>query len=224
MTLGGNMKLLPRREVSRDNPGDLFVTAFAAILDLDSGLLHYCNAGHDNPYRLHPSYAAPQRIEDGDGPPLCAIAGYDYRGAACQLRPGEMLCLITDGVTEAQTADGALYGNDRLQQRLLELQRHGAGAREVVEALHADVAAYAAGAEPADDLTILALRWAGFFFVMTFAAEYIRRTMTTEDWVNYHFPVLYIPTIIFALANTPFILKHNIEAAPETTPEAQPGA
>ncbi|MBK6703241.1 MAG: septation protein IspZ [Caulobacteraceae bacterium] len=44
------------------------------------------------------------------------------------------------------------------------------------------------------------------------------------DWVNYHFPVLYIPTIIFALANTPFILKHNIETAPETTPEAQPGA
>ena len=157
----GEVMSMANREVSRDNPGDLFVTAFAAILDLDSGLLHYCNAGHDNPYRLHPSYAAPQRIEDGDGPPLCAMAGYDYRGAACQLRPGEMLCLITDGVTEAQTADGALYGNDRLQQRLLELQRHGAGAREVVEALHADVAAYAAGAEPADDLTILALRWNG---------------------------------------------------------------
>jgi intracellular septation protein len=72
--------------------------------------------------------------------------------------------------------------------------------------------------------TILALRWAGFFLVMIFAAEYIRRTMSTEDWVNYHFPVLYIPTIVFALANTPFILKHNIEAAPETQPEAAPGA
>jgi intracellular septation protein len=72
--------------------------------------------------------------------------------------------------------------------------------------------------------TILALRWAGFFFVMIFAAEYIRRTMSTEDWVNYHFPVLYIPTIIFALANTPFILKHNIEEAPETASETAPGA
>jgi intracellular septation protein len=71
--------------------------------------------------------------------------------------------------------------------------------------------------------TILALRWAGFFLVMTFVAEYIRRTMTTTDWVNWHFPVLYVPTILFALANLPFIMKHNIEAA-ETPPPAAPGA
>lgn len=68
--------------------------------------------------------------------------------------------------------------------------------------------------------TILALRWAGFFMVMAVVAEYIRRTMTTEDWVNFHFPILYVPTILFALANVPFIMKHNIE----TRPEAAPGA
>jgi hypothetical protein len=44
---------------------------------------------------------------------------------------------------------------------LLELQKRHAGAREVVASLQADVAAFAAGAEPADDLTILALRWLG---------------------------------------------------------------
>jgi intracellular septation protein len=69
--------------------------------------------------------------------------------------------------------------------------------------------------------TILALRWAGFFMVMAVAAEYIRRTLSTEDWVNFHFPILYIPTIVFALANAPFILKHNIEQKPA---EAAPGA
>jgi adenylate cyclase len=148
-------------EVSRDNPGNLFVTAFAAILDLQSGQLHYCNAGHDNPYRLHPSYGELRRIDDGDGPPLCAIPDFDYRGAGTQLLPGEMLCLMTDGVTEAQTPDGRLYGNERVQQRLLQLQQRGEGARLLVEALHADVNAFAAGAEPADDLTILALRWNG---------------------------------------------------------------
>jgi intracellular septation protein len=68
--------------------------------------------------------------------------------------------------------------------------------------------------------TILALRWAGFFMVMAVVAEYIRRTMTTEDWVNYHFPILYVPTLLFALANTPFIMKHNIETRPETAPGA----
>ena len=53
----GAIMVVANGEVSRDNPGNLFVTAFAAILDLDSGELRYCNAGHDNPYRLHPSYA-----------------------------------------------------------------------------------------------------------------------------------------------------------------------
>jgi adenylate cyclase len=148
-------------EVSRDNPGELFVTAFAAILDLDSGALQYCNAGHDNPYRLHASYAAPRRIDDGDGPPLCAMPDYTYRGAGGRLRPGELLCLITDGVTEAQTAEGMLYGNQRLQQLLLQLQDSHAGARELVEAVHADVARFAGEAEPADDLTILAVCWNG---------------------------------------------------------------
>ncbi len=157
----GAIMAVANHEVSRDNPGNLFVTCFAAILDLDSGELHYCNAGHDNPYRLHAGYDAPQRIDDGDGPPLCAMPDFDYRGASTRLQRGELLCLLTDGVTEAQTADGQLYGNQRLQLLLLELQRHGATARQVVEALQADVARFSAGAEPADDLTILALRWNG---------------------------------------------------------------
>ncbi len=157
----GAIMAVANAEVSRDNPGNLFVTCFAAVLDLHSGELHYCNAGHDNPYRLHGSYAAPQRIEDGDGPPLCAMPDFDYRGARTQLLPGELLCLMTDGVTEAQTRAGQLYGNERLQHLLLELQRRGVGARALVEALQADVTAFAAGGEPADDLTILALRWNG---------------------------------------------------------------
>jgi adenylate cyclase len=157
----GAIMVVANGEVSRDNPGNLFVTAFAAILDLDSGELRYCNAGHDNPYRLHPSYHAPLRIDDGDGPPLCALPDYDYRGARCSLLPGEMLCLMTDGVTEAQTAAGALYGNERLHELLQRLQRDAAGVKTVVEALRADVMTFAAGAEPADDLTILALRWNG---------------------------------------------------------------
>jgi serine phosphatase RsbU (regulator of sigma subunit)/CHASE2 domain-containing sensor protein len=157
----GRIMRVANTEVSRDNPGSLFVTAFAAILDLDSGELNYCNAGHDNPYRLHPDFDAPQRIEDGDGPPLCALADYGYQGASCRLRRGELLCLITDGVTEAQNSAGELYGNQRLQQRLLALERSRATPRQLVADLQADVLAFAAGAEPADDLTILALRWHG---------------------------------------------------------------
>jgi serine phosphatase RsbU (regulator of sigma subunit) len=89
------------------------------------------------------------------------VPDYDYRGARCRFLPGEMLCLMTDGVNEAQTAAGLLYGNERLQRLLRELQRQAVGARTLVEALQADVMAFGNGAEPADDLTILALRWNG---------------------------------------------------------------
>ena len=147
-------------EVSRDNAQMLFVTAFAGILDLQSGEFDYCNAGHDNPIRLHPAHPAPLRITDGDGPPLCAVPGFPYAGARCRLRPGELLCLMSDGVTEAQSPSGELYGPARVLRLVGALDRR-AGARQVVQALRTDVLAFAEGAEPADDVTILALRWLG---------------------------------------------------------------
>ena len=157
----GDIMSAANAEVSRDNPEMLFVTAFAAILDLDSGDLSYCNAGHDNPHRLHPARPEAARIEDGDGPPLCAMQDYAYQGARCRLAPGELLCLMTDGVTEAQNAAGELYGQARAQRVLVGLNQAEVGACELVTALHADVLAFAAGAEASDDLTILALRWLG---------------------------------------------------------------
>ena len=112
----GDIMSAANAEVSRDNAEMLFVTVFAAILDLDSGELSYCNAGHENPYRLRPGEPQLGRIVDGDGPPLCAMSDFDYRSARCQLVPGEMLCLMTDGVTEAQDATGALYGHARAER------------------------------------------------------------------------------------------------------------
>ncbi len=77
------------------------------------------------------------------------------------MQPGEMLCLVTDGVADAQNPAGERYGSWRLQQRLGRLHATGKTAHELVDALAADVQSFAAGAEPADDVTVLALRWLG---------------------------------------------------------------
>jgi adenylate cyclase len=148
-------------EVSRDNPQMLFVTAFAGILDLETGELDYCNAGHENPYLMRPTDGTLWRIEDGGGPPLCSVSSFTYRKGHCHLRPGEWLCLISDGVSEAQNLKGDLYGNPRVRQILLGFVDSAASARAIVKALCTDVEAFAAGVEPADDITILALRWNG---------------------------------------------------------------
>lgn len=157
----GDIMIAANAEISRDNTEMLFVTAFAAVLDLRTGELVYCNAGHENPYRLGPGRAPPRRIVDGDGPPLCAMSDYAYRSARCQLVPGETLCLMTDGVPEAQDRAGALYGSDRAERVIVDLAQRGANAEEIVSALRSDVLVFADGAEPHDDVTILALRWRG---------------------------------------------------------------
>jgi len=156
----GRVMRLADAEVSRDNGEMLFVTAFAGMLDLDSGELAYCNAGHDNPYRVQAAQRQLGRICDGDGPPLSAMPEFPYEGARLRLEPGELLCLITDGVSEAQNAAGELYGAQRVE-RVLRGLGAGASAADVVAALQADVLAFADGAEAADDLTILVLRWLG---------------------------------------------------------------
>jgi adenylate cyclase len=157
----GEMMSAVNAEVSRDNPEMLFVTLFAGILDLDTGELDYCNAGNENPYVLGPAGAVARRITDGDGPPLCAVAEFDYRGGHRRLAPGTWLCLATDGAAEAQSTTGELFGQVRVERALVRGRDAGAGARGVVDALHDEVQAFASGAEAADDLTILVLRWTG---------------------------------------------------------------
>ena len=74
------------------------------------------------------------------------------------MRRGEILCLVTDGVTEATNAAGELYGRARLEALLAGMPPE-AGPEEVGEAVRRDVERFAAGVEPADDLALLVLRW-----------------------------------------------------------------
>jgi serine phosphatase RsbU (regulator of sigma subunit) len=147
-------------EISRDNPEALFVTAFAAVLDLGTGVLEYCNAGHDPPYVVPAGGGLPSRLAEVGGPPLCVLDGFEYVAHRRRLAIGEALCLVTDGVTEATNPAGELYGRDRLETRLAALPA-GVAAKDVVAAIREDVERFVAGAEPADDLAIMVLRWDG---------------------------------------------------------------
>jgi serine phosphatase RsbU (regulator of sigma subunit) len=157
----GALMIAANAEVSRDNPQMLFVSVFAGLLDLDTGDLAYCNAGHENPCRIHATEAAVRRIVDGDGPALCVADGFAYRGASAKLRPGEALCLVSDGVTEAHASSGELFGNARLERLLLGLRGGERSARAIVDAVCDGVATFVAGAEASDDITVLVLRWRG---------------------------------------------------------------
>jgi adenylate cyclase len=147
------------REISRDNPEMLFITLFAGVLDLRSGELRFCNAGHDAPFLLRAG-TAPYSLPAEGGPPLCILDDFDYPEERFQLNPADMLCVITDGITEAMTADGAVMGRARAEEVLAGLPAN-ISADAVTRTLHDAADEFVAGAEPSDDLTILAVRWRG---------------------------------------------------------------
>lgn len=157
----GDIMQTANAEISRDNPEMFFITAVAAVLDLESGVLHYCNAGHENPIVVSPMRGACLRLDQGGGPPLCTVDDFAYSGARHQMRPGEVICVVTDGVPDAQDRHGARYGMPRLLTLLERLASAEVTAGAVVDSVCADVEAFASGAQPADDVTVLAVRWSG---------------------------------------------------------------
>lgn len=146
-------------EISRDNPESLFVTAFAAILNVSTGELRYWTAGHDTPY-LHNASGIAQLDRSESGPPLCVLDDYEYPAQSCVLEPGTVMVLFTDGVTEAQNAREELYGKERLVACLEALPSQPQAAQTMAAILQ-DVARFVGGAPAADDLTLLVLRWPG---------------------------------------------------------------
>jgi serine phosphatase RsbU (regulator of sigma subunit) len=149
-------------ELSRDNPQDLFVTLMVVVLDLDTGRLEYCNAGHE-PLLVLRRDGGVEAHDAGGGPPLCVFEYARYASASLVLAPGDGLALVSDGLTEAASPQGELFGRERLQA-LFAAEWEGPETTPVDAAgagvLHG-VAAFEAGTDPDDDQTLLLLRWCG---------------------------------------------------------------
>ena len=146
-------------EIARENPEQLFVTAFAGSLDVQTGVLEYANAGHEPPFRRK-RHGAPERLGAPGGPPLCVVADFDYPTERLQMESGEWICLVTDGATEAMNRAREFFGLERLRASLSWVAEDAAPT-EVVRRVKDDVQRFADGAEPADDITLMALRWDG---------------------------------------------------------------
>ena len=133
----------------------MFVTVFYGIMDITTGEISYCNAGHNPPYVIK-NGGEVSPLPMSQDPMAGAIEGLDYHVASLQLNHGDTLVLFTDGVTEAMNAKFEEFGDQRLEQALKGLKQ--GSCQQAVEAVKADVAAFTDGAEQSDDITILALK------------------------------------------------------------------
>ena len=137
------------------NDADMFVTAWVAKLDYHTGVVTYVNAGHNPPLLRHEGKWVWLREKSGLFMGSFELA--KYKSFELTLQPGDELLVYSDGVNEAFSVDGVEYGNDQLEAFV---NAHSdLGPQELVEALRADVARWAEGAEQSDDITILALEY-----------------------------------------------------------------
>jgi serine phosphatase RsbU (regulator of sigma subunit) len=146
-------------EIARENPEQLFVTAFAGVLDIETGEFEYANAGHEPPFVRTPR-GAPERYGSSGGPPLCVIERFPYPTGRRRFFPGEWLCVVTDGATEAMNPEKEFFGVERLRTSLSWMPEDIEPA-QLIQRLRDDVARFADGAELADDITLVAVRWEG---------------------------------------------------------------
>lgn len=143
------------RSISDNNPDIMFITMFLGVLDLETGLVTYCNAGHNPPVLLQSGEAG--YLELADNLLIGVEKDTEYSSRTLQLGDGDTLFLYTDGLTEAENTQKELFG----EESALEIAQKlcGASAEEQIKAMQSAVKQFVGDAEQSDDLTLLAIRY-----------------------------------------------------------------
>ncbi len=144
------------RTVNRSFSEEQFVSMFyAELTDGENGLMLFSNAGHNSPMVYHASRNAMELLEP-TGQILGPFPKGKYRVGSALLAKGDVVVIYTDGITEARSADGTLYGERRLSDLTVRLAPRAA--REICETIIDDVTKFAEGAEYSDDRTVVVIK------------------------------------------------------------------
>ena len=139
------------------NKTQMFVTLFVGVLDLPTGHLHYCNAGHD----------APLLIGDGIGElpcdpniPVGFLPSWEYSLQEAQISTGTTIFLFTDGLTEAMDANYNQFQMERINDvASLSLSQQQQEPHQLINKMTDAVHQFVGDAEQSDDLTMMAIQY-----------------------------------------------------------------
>ena len=141
---------------SYDNESCTFFTLFYGVLDLQTGCLQYCNAGHNPPYIL----ADKLMLLDCDpNQPVGPIEDAEFSLQTVTLSPGSTIFLYTDGLTEANNTEGRELGPERTEAVLKDCVERQLKPEEISNTVIDAVHQFTMNAEQSDDLTMLVVRY-----------------------------------------------------------------
>ena len=142
--------------LSDGNESNMFCTAFLGILDLKTGNLSYCNAGHNAPLVID-SDGHVTAMEVIPNLPLGLFSGFPYQGQQTKIAKNTKLYLFTDGVNEAENNDMEQFGDERLVS-MLEANAD-VEPKDIVDVSFAEVQRHADGANQSDDITVMCIKY-----------------------------------------------------------------
>ena len=145
------------KTISDMNKTYMFVTLFVGVLDLPTGLLHYCNAGHDAPLLVGAGVGV---LPCESNVPVGIISGWEYIQQEALIYPGTTIFLFTDGLTEAMNADFAQFQIERVNDVATQaLARGQQEPRQLIELMTDAVHQFVGDAEQSDDLTMMGIQY-----------------------------------------------------------------
>ena len=144
--------------IAEGNTMNMFVTFFVGILDLRTGELQYCNAGHDAPLLITADGC--EFLSCDANIPVAVLKDWDFTLQRTVLSPKTSLLLYTDGLTEAEDSTHQLFGTDRILQEARQSIAQGTlQSVALVKQIEKAVDNFIGDAEQSDDLTMLAIRY-----------------------------------------------------------------
>lgn len=139
------------------NESCMFVTLFVAALDLSTGRLHYCNAGHCPPLLIGNELTL---LPVDTNIPVGFLAEWQYTSQQIMLPPQTSIFLYTDGLTEARNAEKEMFGKQRMNDVIRKAIEEGKTAPEQTIRMMAEAKnRFVNGNEQSDDLTMLAIKY-----------------------------------------------------------------
>ena len=141
---------------SDGNDSCTFITLFFGVLHLSTGLLQYCNAGHNPPYILDSEVTM---LDCHPNQPVGPMSDVEFILQEITLRPGSTIFLYTDGLTEAQDKERLEFGVERTENALRDCLDRRLNPEEIVDTVTETVHHFTMKAEQSDDMTMLAIRY-----------------------------------------------------------------
>lgn len=158
----------------RNNKTNIFVTMFVGVLDVPTGHLRYCNAGHEIPILICDKESSADSsgmeiagevsgkrecclLDVKPNLPIGLFEDFEYEMQTINLQKGSMLFLYTDGLTESRNPDREQFGRERMLASLSECGTWNT--RQTVEMMVAEMERFTGGTNLCDDLTMLAIRY-----------------------------------------------------------------